>query len=54
LKTDTLNLDDVHKMLGERDIALYRAAQEIERLVGEVQRLRMDLAEATKDKAVAS
>lgn len=54
MKTDTLSLDDVHRMLGERDIALYRAGQELERLATENQRLRADLAEATKDKAVTS
>lgn len=54
METNTIGLDDVHKMLGERDIALYRAAQEIERLRAENQRLRVDLTEATKDKAVTS
>lgn len=50
MKTDTISLEDVHRMLGERDIALDRLNQEVARLTAENQRLRTDLAEATKDK----
>ena len=51
MEVDTINLDEVHKMLGERDIALFKAARKIDAQQQEIQRLRNDLAEAVKAKA---
>ena len=50
MELDTINLEDVHRMLGERDTALYKAARRIEAQQQEIARLRADLETATKVK----
>ncbi len=48
----SVQFDELLRLIGEKEMALYLQRQEIGRLQAEVQRLRADLGEATKDKAL--